>query len=125
MYQIDLRRVRMVKAGLSAQEAVLDGVAEDLREIGALLGEMSFDEGVHVVLAEIREEICENRASLHQMAACLEAVDATCRNAERKVADRYDLEDIAYPKTAFGTSRITGLDKYESLLVFSGGKRRS
>ncbi len=119
MYRIDLRRVRMVEAGLSEKEAVLKSIAADLEKIETRMKEMTLGEEVCMQMAKIRESIDEDRTALHQMAVCLEDVREICRKSEQSIVDRYDLEYIAYPETTFGISHITGLEPYESLLVFS------
>lgn len=118
MTYIDFKSVQAAKERLSEQISILRELKNELIQTEYKIRDMAYmDETIYLLLRS-RDELQEEINTLRCMVQCLEEAAEMYRKTEQRIADTYDLESVVYPKTKFGTSRISGLDGYGELLAF-------
>lgn len=118
MSYIDFKCVQAARERLSGQISILREIQEELEQTEHRIEDMVYTEEAVCLLHKGYEEVQEEIKILQSFVKCLEEVEEVWKKTECRIADMYDLEIRAYPRTVFGTSRITGLDGYEQLLAF-------
>ena len=124
MSYIDLKLVQAAGDRLSGQISILRSLQEELARTEQKIKDMAYTEEVLYDLKKAREELAGDIDILNSFVRCIEEAQDVYQGTEQRITDVYDLERVIHPETVFGTSRITGLDKYESLLVFQRKGRR-
>ena len=118
MSYIDFKCVQAAAAGLSGQISILREIEEELKQSEHRIRDMAYTDETVYLLRKSQEEVQEEIRNLQHLSACLEELCAIWKKTEGRISDTYNLEFTVYPKTVFGTSRITGLDGFEHLLTF-------
>lgn len=118
MGYIDIKHVQAVKERLLGQISILQNLQEELKQTEQKIKDMAYMEETLYLLRKSRKEAEEEIHTLSCFAQCLEEAAGICKKTEQRIADVYNLDVIAYPKSIFRTSYISGLEANRHLLTF-------
>ena len=118
MNRVDLKQLTVGAEQLERQVRRLEGLCEEILRTEEKIKHMSYMDKTRRLLMRSREELEEYCRVQSLMAkVLLEACDSYIRTEER-IVDRYNLDTVVCPPTRFDTSRITGMEEYQSLMPF-------
>lgn len=118
MNYVNLKCIQAAGERMQRQILQLRERKELLRDIEKRLELMSYTDAARQSLVRSMEVLDENIRILTCMRQCLGEVCRVYRKTEAAICDRYYLDTVLYPETHFATSYITGMEEYQSVLLF-------
>ena len=118
MNRVVLKRLQVAQGQLRKQIAVMRQLYEETLQAEQIIKNMDYMDRTKSILIKSRESMEENIRVLTLMAEVLHEAGLEYRKTEARITDRYNLDTVIYPKTRFETSRITGMEEYQSLMPF-------
>ena len=114
----DLNWLRAAGDQLERQITVLRQLYEETVQAEEKIKYMSYTDKTKQALAKSKGALDENIRVLTLMAGALRDALLSYSRTEEQIVDHYNLDVVIYPKTRFETSRISGLEDYQSLMPF-------
>lgn len=118
MEYVNLKQMQTVEERLSEQIATLRLLREEILQTERNIKHMAYMDKTRTALVKSREALDENIRVLSSMKEVICVVCLEYRRMDERIADCYNLDIVVYPETRFGTSRITGMEEYQSLMPF-------
>lgn len=115
---VNLRHMQIAREQLREQIVTLRILYEEILRAEEKIKHMAYMDRTKIALSRSRESLGENIRVLTSMAEILNEACLEYRKTEGRITDRYNLDTVIYPKTRFETSRITGMEEYQSLMPF-------
>lgn len=114
----NLRHLQTTEERLLEQIKTLRILSEETLQAEEKIKHMAYMDKTKRALFRSREALDENIRVLTSMAAVLHNVRLEYQRTEERIVDRCNLDAVIYPETRFGTSQITGMEEYRSLMPF-------
>lgn len=118
MNRMNLVYMQTIEEQLRKQIIVLRLLCEETLQTEEKIKHMAYMDKTKRALVKSREALNKDIRILDSMAAVLREVRLEYCRTEERITDRYNLDTVLYPETQFATSKITGMEKYQSLLPF-------
>lgn len=118
MVVIDLDYIRRVGAMLEAECGTLRETAAELAQCMETAKKRPGGWRSARRLELVRESVLAELAVTEKYADFAEKAAKVYRGAEEKIADRYNMEDLPWPRTVYGTSHFENLAAHRRLIAF-------
>lgn len=115
---VNFRDMQEMAGKLNLEKEALERMLEEVCLAGEEIRDLSWTEETMSILAKTKTSLEEEIRDLSQMARVLEETAAWYRQAQERIVDHYNGENVTYPRPGFGSSKFDNLEQYRSLMPF-------